>query len=77
VCGDGRGMQLTNADFKTLVNVVVIDLGVGVSGSVLSAAWLRTTQGTWPERDTIVTLTKIWLGIAAAGVLFYLLIKYG
>jgi len=68
---------LTNADFKTLVNVIVIDLRVGVTGSFLSAAWLRTTQGTWPDRDTIVTLTKIWLGMAVGGVLFYLLMKYG
>jgi hypothetical protein len=68
--------NMTAADLKTLINVIVIDLGVGLTGSGLSVTWLRTTQGAWPDRDSIVTLMKIWLGIAAFGVIMYLLFKY-
>lgn len=60
-----------------LINVIVIDLGVGITGSALSAAWLRTTQGAWPDRETTVTLAKIWFGLSAVGILFYLFLKYG
>ena len=58
------------------MHVVIIDLGVGVTGAAISVAWLRTTQGAWPDRDTIRTLTKIWFGLAAVGILMYLFIKY-
>ena len=64
-------------DINILLDVVTIDLLVGIVGSAISTAWLRATQGTWPDRDTIVTLTKIWLGVAAVGFLMYLLFKYG
>jgi hypothetical protein len=67
---------LISADFNTLITVIAIDLGVGITGSGLSVAWLRAAQGAWPDKDTIVTLMKIWLGIAAVGVLMYLLFKY-
>jgi hypothetical protein len=63
-------------EITKLLNVIVIDLGVGIVGSAISVSWLRTTQGSWPDKDTITGVVKIWLGVAAFGIVSYLFIRY-
>jgi H+/Cl- antiporter ClcA len=63
--------------FHTLLLVIVVSLGLGITGSALSVSWLRLTQGEWPDRDTIQGLAKIFFGLGAIGLISYLLFKYG
>ena len=46
---------------------IVIDLGIGVVGFVLSVGWGKVT-GRNMERDTILFLAKLWGGIALFGI---------
>jgi len=63
--------------FHDLSILVVIDVGVALMGSALAIGWLRTTQGEWPDRDTMQGIVKIFSGIAAVGFISYFLFKYG
>ena len=47
---------------------LVIDLGIGVVGFVLSVGWGKVT-GRNMERDTILFLAKLWGGIALFGMI--------
>jgi hypothetical protein len=57
--------------------LIVIDVGGGLMGSALAIGWLRTTQGEWPDRETMQGIVKIFFGIAAVGFISYFLFKYG
>jgi hypothetical protein len=46
---------------------LIIDLGVGVVGFVLSIVWGKVS-GRDMDRDTVLFLAKVWGGIAAFGM---------
>ena len=52
-------------------------LGVSVVGSSLAIAWYRLTSKGPLERDKILFLIKLFFGIGAVGMVFFLLTKYG
>jgi hypothetical protein len=64
-------------DIKNFLGMSAIGIGIGITGSILSVFWLRTTEGEWPDRDQISGLMKVFFGIGAFSVLAYLLMKYG
>jgi hypothetical protein len=46
---------------------LIIDLGIGVVGFVLSIVWGKVS-GRDMDRDTVLFLAKVWGGIAAFGM---------
>ena len=55
------------ASIRKEAPAIVIDLGIGVVGFVLSVGWGKVT-GRNMERDTILFLAKLWGGIALFGI---------
>lgn len=47
--------------------LLIIDLGVGCVGFLLSLGWVKTS-GREMDRDTVLFLVKMWGGIAAFGM---------
>jgi hypothetical protein len=56
--------------------MALIALGGGTIGSFLATLWLRTTERSWPDKETIIGLAKVFYGIGALGVVMYLFMKY-
>jgi hypothetical protein len=48
------------------IPALIIILGVGVVGFVMSLGWSRSVSGSW-DRDKIIFLAKMWGGIVLAG----------
>lgn len=63
----------TNREVATLAGIdrlappLIIMLGLGVVGFVLSLGWSNFVGAGW-DRDKIVFLAKMWGGIALAGI---------
>jgi hypothetical protein len=64
-------------NIQDFLGMCAIGIGVAITGTVLSVFWLRSTQGEWPDKDQVLVLLKIYVGIGAFGVVAYLLMKYG
>jgi hypothetical protein len=50
------------ASLSKVVPALIIILGVGIVGFVLSLGWSKAVGGGW-DRDKIVFLAKMWGGI--------------
>jgi hypothetical protein len=54
------------AGISKLAPLLIIILGVGIVGFVLSLGWSKVAGGAW-DRDKLLFLTKLWGGIVLAG----------
>jgi hypothetical protein len=63
-------------DIENFLGMSAIGFGLGVTGTILSVFWLRTTEGDWPDKDQILVLAKVFFGIGAFNILAYLFMKY-
>jgi hypothetical protein len=61
---------------QTTVAVVMVILGTGVVGSGLGIAWWRAMSRGPVERDTIFFIIKLFMGIAAVGIIITILARY-
>ncbi len=55
------------AGIDRLAPTLIIMLGIGVVGFVMSLGWSKVVGGGW-DRDKIVFLAKMWGGLALAGI---------
>ncbi len=60
------------ARISKLAPLLIIVLGVGIVGFVLSLGWSKVAGGGW-DRDKLVFLAKVWGGIVLAGVIMALI----
>lgn len=60
------------ASISKVAPVLIIILGVGVVGFVLSLGWSKVAGSGW-DRDKLVFLAKLWGGIVLAGFIMALI----
>jgi hypothetical protein len=61
---------------ETFLQLAGILLGAGTVATLLASGWYVVTQKEPLDRGTILTLAKIFYGIAVPGLLVALLLKY-
>jgi hypothetical protein len=61
---------------ETTAALLVVLLGTGVVASALSILWTAAMDRAWPDKDTILGLTKIFMGMAVAFMLIALIYRY-
>jgi len=62
-----------------LENLLIMAIGglfVGTVGSALAILWTTAIHRSWPDRDTMIGLAKVFYGIGALGIVMYLFMKY-
>jgi hypothetical protein len=57
-------------NIENLGALILVDTGVAVAGFVMSFLWGKTS-GMDMDRDTILFLVKMWVGIALFGIAIY------
>jgi hypothetical protein len=57
--------------------MIIVALIVAFVGWLLCLGCYQATQKERPDRDTVVFSAKLWLGMGGAGILMFLLMKYG
>lgn len=55
-----------------LAPLLIVILGVGIVGMLLSLGWSKVDSGGW-GRDKLVFLAKLWGGIVLAGIILALI----
>ena len=63
-------------NIQDLVGMTIICIVLSLACAALSVLVSATADRAWPDRDTIVGLTKIAFGIGVVGMLMFLFFKY-
>jgi hypothetical protein len=58
------------------VATILLLVGTGIVGLVLSVLWGRMTRPDSFDRDTVVFLAKMFGSISVGGVIVFLILKY-
>ena len=61
---------------QTTLALIIIMLGLGVTGSVLGILWYRMVAPSSLDRDTVLFIIRLFMGIAFVGILAAVLIRY-
>lgn len=68
-------MELSDYNQTTLAVMIVI-LGTGIVGSLIGIFWWRAMSRGPIEKNTIYFIVKLFMGIAAGGIIITILTRY-
>jgi len=54
----------------------MIFFGMGVVGSALAIAWSATVRRSWPDKDTVLGLIKVFMSMAFVAMAVAVLARY-
>lgn len=61
---------------QTTLAVLIVILGIGIVGSFIGIFWWRAMSRGPVEKDTILFIIKLFMGIAVIGVIITILSRY-
>lgn len=61
---------------QTTLAVLIVILGTGAVGSLIGIIWWRTMSRGPVEKDTILFIIKLFMGIAAVGLIITIVARY-
>ena len=61
---------------QTTLAVLIVILGTGIVGSLIGILWWRAMSSGPVEKDTMIFIIKLFMGIALCGVIITILARY-